>query len=198
MNTNLIDGLFRLDGKVAVVPGGYGGIGEAVCRGLSQAGAKVVIAGRSLEKSQALAQQICVEGGTAFGLGFDALSVAEVRSTVDAAAQHFGRIDILVNCVGLNREEKAIDVTEDNFDLVIGANVKSALFLAQAAAKHMIARGEGGKQIHLGSVRTMLALRGRGYAAYTAAKGGLGVMFDDLLAALYTLVVIAIAKHVVG
>ncbi len=182
MNTNLIDGLFRLDGKVAVVPGGYGGIGEAVCRGLSQAGAKVVIAGRSLEKSQALAQQICVEGGTAFGLGFDALSVAEVRSTVDAAAQHFGRIDILVNCVGLNREEKAIDVTEDNFDLVIGANVKSALFLAQAAAKHMIARGEGGKQIHLGSVRTMLALRGRGYAAYTAAKGGLGVMCKQLAA----------------
>lgn len=182
MTTNLVDNLFRLDGKVAVVPGGYGGIGEAVCWGLAQSGARVVIAGRSVEKSQALAERICADGGTAFGLGFDALSVAEVRSMVDAAARRFGRIDILVNCVGLNREEKAVDVTEENFDIVIGANVKSALFLAQAAAKYMIAQGVGGKQIHLGSVRSLLGLRGRGYASYTAAKGGLGIMCKQLAA----------------
>jgi NAD(P)-dependent dehydrogenase (short-subunit alcohol dehydrogenase family) len=182
VSTNMVDNLLRLDGKVAVVPGGYGGIGEAVCWGLAQSGAHVVIAGRNAEKSQALAERICADGGTAFGLGFDALSVAEVRSMVDSAAQRFGRIDILVNCVGLNREEKALDVTEESFDMVIGANVKSALFLAQAAAKHMIAQGEGGKQVHLGSVRTLLGLRGRGYAAYTAAKGGLGIMCKQLAA----------------
>jgi NAD(P)-dependent dehydrogenase (short-subunit alcohol dehydrogenase family) len=103
---------------------------------------------------------------------------------VDEVTSQFGRLDILVNCVGLNREEKVLDLTEENFDYVISANLKSAVFLAQAAARHMIARGEGGKQVHLGSVRTLLGLRGRGYAAYTAAKGGLGTMCKQLAAEL--------------
>jgi gluconate 5-dehydrogenase len=103
---------------------------------------------------------------------------------VDDAAGHFGRLDILVNCVGLNREEKLLEITEENFDFVYSANLKSALFLSQAAARHMIQQGGGGKQVHVGSVRTLLALRGRGYAAYCAAKGGLGTMCKQLAAEL--------------
>ena len=103
---------------------------------------------------------------------------------IDDSVSHYGRLDILVNCIGLNREEKLLDVTEENFDLVYSANLKSAFFLAQAAAKHMVAQGQGGKQVHLGSVRTQLGLRGRGYAAYCAAKGGLGTMCKQLAAEL--------------
>lgn len=176
--------LFRLDGKVALVPGGYGGIGEAVCRGLAAAGARVVVAGQRAERTEALAQALRDEGSDAYAAPFDAHKVADIRRMVDDAAAHYGRLDILVNCVGLNREEKLLDITEENFDFVYSANLKSALFLSQAAARHMIAQGGGGKHVHLGSVRTLLGLRGRGYAAYCAAKGGLGTMCKQLAAEL--------------
>jgi gluconate 5-dehydrogenase len=182
MTNEFLDGLFSLRGKVAVVPGGYGGIGEAVCRGLARAGAQVVVAGRNAERCHALAEALTGEGHQAAGIAFDAEQVGDIRRMIDAAAAQWGRLDILVNCIGLNREEKALAITEENFDTVITGNLKSALFLSQAAAKHMIAGGRGGKQVHLGSVRTLLALRGRGYAAYCAAKGGLSIMCKQLAA----------------
>ena len=176
--------LFRLDGKVALVPGGYGGIGEAVCWGLAAAGAQVAVAGHNAERTQALAAALLAAGHTAYGATFDAESVEDIRRMVDEVAAHFGRLDILVNCVGLNREEKLLEVTEANFDKVYTGNLKSALFLSQATARHMIQQGQGGKNVQLGSVRTSLGLRGRGYTAYTAAKGGLGTMCKQLAAEL--------------
>jgi len=175
----LLNQLFSLEGKVALVTGGYGGIGEAVCRGLSGVGAQIAIAGHNRDKAQALAEDM---GDGTYAAAFDAASVEQIRAMVDDVAAHFGRLDILVNCVGLNREEPALDITEDAFDYVYTANLKSSLFLGQAAARHMVARGTGGKQVFLGSVRTLLALRGRGYAAYCAAKGGLGTMCKQLAA----------------
>jgi gluconate 5-dehydrogenase len=175
---------FRLDGKVALVPGGYGGIGEAVCRGLAASGAKIAVAGHKPERAEALADALKNEGYEAYAAPFDAHKVKDIRRMVDDTASHFGQIDILVNCVGLNREEKLLNITEENFDFVYSANLKSALFLAQAAAKHMVEQGNGGKQVHLGSVRTLLGLRNRGYAAYCAAKGGLGTMCKQLAAEL--------------
>jgi NAD(P)-dependent dehydrogenase (short-subunit alcohol dehydrogenase family) len=176
--------LFRLDGKVALVPGGYGGIGEAVCRGLAAAGATVAVAGHNPERTQALAEALKGEGYQAYGAPFDAHAVPDIRRMVDDVAAQCGRIDILVNCVGLNREEKLLEVTEAKFDEVYSGNLKSALFLAQGVARHQIAQGGGGKQVQLGSVRTLLGLRGRGYSAYTAAKGGLGTMVKQMAAEL--------------
>jgi NAD(P)-dependent dehydrogenase (short-subunit alcohol dehydrogenase family) len=193
INAQTLNQLFRLDGKVALVPGGYGGIGTAVCEGLAAAGARVAVAGRSEEKTQALVESLTKDGHEAYAAPFEAQDAGDIRRMVDDAAAHFGRLDILVNCVGMNREEKLLDVTEANFDYVYTGNLKSALFLSQAAARHMIAReeheaptgtGSVGKQVHLGSVRTLLGLRGRGYAAYTAAKGGLGTMCKQLAAEL--------------
>ena len=101
---------------------------------------------------------------------------------VDEVSGHFGKLDILVNCVGLNREESAEEVTEEMFDYVYSVNLKSAMFQAQAVARCMIQQGTGGKQVHLGSVRSLLALRDRGYAAYCAAKGGLITLCKQLSA----------------
>jgi gluconate 5-dehydrogenase len=178
---DLLTKLFRLDGKVALVTGGYGGIGEAVCRGLAAVGAKVAVTGHNGDKALALADALKSEGYEAYGAAFEVTSVDETRRMVDDVAAHFGRLDILVNCVGLNREEKAEDVTEEKFDYVFSVNLKGAMFQAQAAARHMMAQG-GGKQVHLGSVRTLLALRGRGYAAYCATKGGLAILCKQLAA----------------
>lgn len=174
--------LFRLDGKVALVTGGYGGIGEAVCRGLSALGAKVAVAGHNADKAAVFVADLKKNGGDAQDFAFNAASVSETERMVDETAQHFGRLDILVNSVGLNREEKAGEVTEENFDYVYDVNLKGAMFQAQAAARYMIRQGNGGKQVHIGSVRTLLGLRGRGYAAYCATKGGLAILCKQLAA----------------
>jgi NAD(P)-dependent dehydrogenase (short-subunit alcohol dehydrogenase family) len=176
------EGMYRLDGKVALVTGGYGGIGEAVCRGLAAMGAKVAVAGHNGEKAASCAQALRGQGGDAYAAVFDVVKVPTIRSMVDEVAAHYGRLDILVNCVGVNREEKAADATEERFDYVLDVNLKGAMFQAQAAACHMVRQGGGGKQVHIGSVRTLLALRGRGYAAYCAAKGGLAVLCKQLAA----------------
>jgi NAD(P)-dependent dehydrogenase (short-subunit alcohol dehydrogenase family) len=168
--------LFRFDGKVALVTGGYGGIGESVSRGLAALGARVAVAGRNDAKAKSCADAI---GG--YAAPFDALSVADTRRMVDDVAAHYGRLDILVNCVGLNQEAKAEEFDEERWDHVVDANLKSAMFQAQAAARHMIPQGSG-KQVHIGSVRTQLGIRGRGYAAYCAAKGGLAILCKQLAA----------------
>jgi gluconate 5-dehydrogenase len=92
--------------------------------------------------------------------------VAAIRTTVAALP----RIDILVNCVGMQREQALADVTEDAFDAIYRTNLRAAMFLAQAVARR---QKRGGKQLHLLSVRAQLGLRGRGYSAYCSTKGGL-------------------------
>ena len=150
-----------MKGKTAFVPGGYGGIGEAVCRALAAAGAKVIVAGRDFRKASSLARKI---KGRALQL--------DVRDTpsIEKALKPFRRIDLFVNCAGVSREELIDDVTEAAWDEVLGTNLKAAMFLAQAVARR---QKRGGKQVHLLSVRAQLGLRGRGYSTYTASKGGL-------------------------
>ena len=164
---------FDLSGKLAFVPGGYGAIGEAVCWALAVHGAKVAIAGPSLEKAEALAQAMKAEGHEAFAWRLDARSVSEIDGVVGNIEAALGPIDILVNCVGIQREQTLLKVTEDVFDLMYQTNLKSAMFLSQSVARRQIERREGGRHIHLLSVRSQLALRGRGYSAYCAMKGGL-------------------------
>jgi len=162
-------GFFDLKGKTAFVPGGYGGIGAAISKGLARAGARVVIAGRSEAKAKALAKRI---GRGAKGVALDVQDVSAIRRTVDA----IGRLDILVNCVGIQREQALDEVTEEAFDLVYRTNLKAAMFLAQACARR---QKRGGKQVHLLSVRAQLGLRGRGYSAYCSTKGGLAMLIKQ-------------------
>jgi NAD(P)-dependent dehydrogenase (short-subunit alcohol dehydrogenase family) len=171
-----LSGLFDLRGRVAYVPGGYGGIGEAIAWALALAGAKVAVSGRDPRKSEALAAQLAAAGHPALGLAMDAHSVSDIRSSVDAVVEHWGRLDCLVNCVGMQREQPLMEVTEEAFDELLAVNLKAAMFLAQSAARHQIAGGRGGAQVHLLSVRAQLGLRGRGYSAYCSTKGGLAML----------------------
>ncbi|MES2511400.1 MAG: SDR family oxidoreductase [Pseudomonadota bacterium] len=171
--TAALGGQFDLRGKTAYVPGGYGGIGEAVAWGLAVAGAQVAVSGRDVHKALKLAADLRAAGHQAFGLGMDAHSVAHMQASVDVVASHFGALDILVNCVGIQREESLLEVTEEAFDEVMQVNLKSSMFLAQAVAKKQIEAGRGGAQVHLLSVRAQLGLRGRGYSAYSSSKGAL-------------------------
>lgn len=172
-------GLFDLQGKTAYVTGGYGGLGEAIAWGLAQRGAKVAVSGRSADKAKTLADALSAAGHEAFSLAMDAHDVADIRASVDAVAAHFSGIDILMNCVGMQREETLLEVTEEAYDEVVAVNLKAAMFQAQAVAKHQVAAARGGKQVHLLSVRAQLGLRGRGYSAYCSTKGGLVMLIKQ-------------------
>jgi NAD(P)-dependent dehydrogenase (short-subunit alcohol dehydrogenase family) len=166
--------MFDLSGQVAFIPGGYGGLGEAIAFGLALHGARVVIGGRDMAKADALAQKIHQTSGVeAAAVALDVTDVSTIPSAIEQVIARFGRLDALVNCVGMQIEQPLGEVTEAAFDRVYQTNLKSAMFLAQAAAKVQIAAGRGGRQIHLLSVRSQLAIRGKGYSAYTATKGGL-------------------------
>src|SRR5688572_2870513 len=149
-----------LRGRSAFVPGGYGGIGEAIAWGLALAGARVAVAGRSGEKAEALASRLRSAGHDAIGVAMDVHSTASIRQSIDDVAGRFGGLDILVNCIGIQREQRHAEVSEDAFDEILQVNLKAAMFMSQAAARHQIAAAQagrtGGRQVHLLSVRAML------------------------------------------
>lgn len=162
-------------GKVALVAGGYGGIGEACARVLVEHGATVVIGGRDPARAEATARALR-EIGDAASVAFDMRDVASMRRAVgDAAARH-GTIDFLVNCAGTQQIEPLTEVTEEAFDRILEVNLKGAMFLAQAVARVQIAAGGGGRHVHLLSVRAMLGMRDRGYSSYCSSKGGLEML----------------------
>ncbi len=170
--------LFDLTGKVALVAGGAGGIGSAICEGLAAYGASVVVAGRTRSKVEQLAAELSAAGGEAWGVEMDALDFEAVRGVVDQIVERYGRVDILVNSAGTLAEAPAVDFTEADWDRVVDLNLKAAFFMAQAVARVQIPRG-GGKQIHISSVRSALGIH-RGYVAYCASKGGLNLMIKQL------------------
>ncbi len=165
--------MHTMQGKVAYVPGGTGGLGEAIVWGLATLGARVVIGDIDAGKLERLTTALRESGHEAQGVTFDARSVPDIGRSVDAVCDHYGRCDVLVNCVGIHREQTVLEVTEELYDQVIAINLKAAMFLGQAVARRQVLLGVGGKQVHLLSVRAMLGLRGKGYSSYCSSKGGL-------------------------
>lgn len=168
-----IDRLFDIRNLRVFIPGGYGAIGEAIATAMARFGAEVCVAGPNVAKADALASRIEADGGKAHGVALDARDPDAIATATADAISRMGRIDVLVNCVGIQREQTIMEVTPETFDEVYEINLRSAMFLGQAVARDQIARGMGGRQIHLLSVRSQLALRGRGYSAYCATKGAL-------------------------
>ena len=118
---------FDLNGRTAYVPGGYGGIGEAVAWGLARAGARVAVSGRSLEKAQALAAQLRAAGFDALGVAMDAHTVADIRRSVDEVAAAFGVLDA--------HDDDGPDPSEANQRIHRGGDVRKVL--RQAAVQHV-------------------------------------------------------------
>lgn len=161
--------LFNLKGKVALVTGANTGLGQAMAVALAQAGAGVVLVGRSAPDETA--KMIANAGGRSAVVMAD-LSNANVAATVvEQAEDALGPIDILVNNAGIIRREDALDFSESDWDDVMATNLKVPFFLAQAVAKSMLGGKRGGKIINVAS---LLSLQGGiRVASYTASKSGL-------------------------
>ena len=159
--------LFDLTGRRALVTGSSQGIGFALARGLSEAGAEVVLNGRDEAKLAAAASSIA----GARTLAFDATDHAAARAAVDRFEADIGPIDILVNNAGMQHRAPLEDFPADAFQRLLQTNIASVFNVGQACARHMIARGAG-KIINIASVQTALARPS--IAPYTATKGAVG------------------------
>ena len=171
--------LFRIDGKRALIVGGYGGLGEIVTRVLVAHGAAVAVAGRSREKADALAAVLKTEGTEAIGARVDIADRQSAHALIDDVVQRLGRLDILVNLAGIDLEAAADRFPENDWRQVLDVNLSGAFWLAQRAGQAMIAARTSGRIILFSSTRSVAGGR-RGFAAYAASKGGLNALIKQL------------------
>jgi 2-dehydro-3-deoxy-D-gluconate 5-dehydrogenase len=172
--------LFDLTGKGALIIGGATGIGQGIAFRLAQAGASVMIGDIDLEEAEKSAQQIKNSGGKAQAIYADAGSVADAKKTTQAAVQAFGRLDILINNVGLRPYSPLMEISEQLWDKVLDANLKGTFFYSQAVAEKMIKAGHGGRIINMTSIAG-LDTSGGALPYYNASKAGV-VMLTKALA----------------
>jgi 2-deoxy-D-gluconate 3-dehydrogenase len=160
---------FDLSGRVAVITGGNGGIGLGMARGLAAAGARIVVAGRNVQKSQQAVDRLQQEGAQALALPVNVTDEASVAELFEQCAAHCGRIDILVNNAGTNIRRPPQDCSASDWHTVVDTNLTSTFLCSRAAYPHL-KRGGGGKILNVGS---MMSVFGAPYApAYAASKGG--------------------------
>ncbi len=166
---------FALDGKVALVPGGGGAIGSAIAGALAGAGAKVTVVDMTQERADAAAEILRAAGADVLAIGADVTTEADCERIVAATVERFGRLDIIVNCVGGGAGKvlhDAQDYPRGDWDWIMELNVRSTLLATQAAVKAMIRAGNGGAVVNISSVRADLGINA-GYSAYVAAKGAI-------------------------
>lgn len=171
---------FDLSGRVAIVTGGNGGIGLGMAKGLAEAGAALVVAGRNSEKNESAVGTLAALGARAISVIGDVTREEDCRRLVDAATREFGRLDILINNAGVNIRKAPQDLAVVEWETVITTNLSSAFLCAKAAYPAMVRAG-GGKIINIGS---MLSLFGMAFTvAYGASKGGIVQMTKGLATA---------------
>jgi glucose 1-dehydrogenase len=164
-----------LHGKVAIVTGGNSGIGKAIALALAKQGAAIVIDYVAHpEATEALEREIATLGDQAIGVDADVSHVADLQRLVDAAVAKFGRLDIMVNNAGVETRSSVLDTTEEQYDKVLGVDLRSAFFGTQVAAKQMIRQGGGGRIINITSVHEDWPMPGN--TAYCVAKGGMRML----------------------
>jgi NAD(P)-dependent dehydrogenase (short-subunit alcohol dehydrogenase family) len=160
---------FDLSGKVAIVTGASRGLGQYFGRALARAGADLVITSRTLESLAPFQKEIEALGRRAVPLALDVRDHGSIQAMAEAAEKAYGKIDILVNNAGCNVRKPALDITWEDWNLVLDTNLRGTFFVAQAVARGMIARGYG-RIINIGSVTCVFGYAGLG--PYTASRGG--------------------------
>lgn len=161
---------FDLSGRVALVTGASRGLGEAMALALARAGADVAVTSRSVESLAGVRAAIESLGRTAFPVALDVREHDSIRRAAGAAIERFGRVDVLVNNAGLNVRKPALELTWEEWNLVLDTNLRGAFFVAQAVAPGMIERGRG-RIVNIGSVTSVLGAAA--IAPYGASRGGI-------------------------
>lgn len=161
--------LFGLGGRVAIVTGASKGLGKAMALALAEAAADVALFARDVQELQAVKSTIEAIGRRAEFFVVDLLNPASIRDAVKAALSIFGKVDILVNNAGVNVRKPVLELSPEEWDLVVNTNLKGYLLMAQAVVPHMLSQGHG-KVINMASILGAVALPSQ--VAYASSKGG--------------------------
>ena len=164
------ENFFDLTGRVAVVTGTSRGLGQYFARALAKAGADLVLTSRKREDLATFAKEIETLGRRSVSLELDVRNQQSIEKFGAEAAAAYGKVDILVNNAGCNVRKPALDVTWDDWNLVLDTNLRGSFFVAQAIARHMVPCGYG-RIINIGSVTSVAGYAGLG--PYGASRGGI-------------------------
>jgi NAD(P)-dependent dehydrogenase (short-subunit alcohol dehydrogenase family) len=162
--------LFDLTGRVALVTGTSRGLGQYLARALAKSGADLILTARNREHVTQFESEVKSLGRRAVSLDLDVSDHASIQIMAAAAEAAFGKIDILVNNAGCNIRKPALDVTWDDWNLILDTNLRGSFFVAQAIARGMVQRGYG-RIINIGSVTSVAGYAGLG--PYGASRGGI-------------------------
>lgn len=168
-----LEKLFSLKEKVIVLTGAAGGIGCVLAKGLAGAGGKIVLCDIEVDKMKEVENEILSEGDYAKSYELDVTQMDSVHNCVDKIIADFERIDVLINCAGINKREGFLDVEEKTYDRIMSINLKGLYFLSQEVAKHMI-------KVHKGNIISMashnsVAMLG-GCSVYGATKSAVAAI----------------------
>jgi NAD(P)-dependent dehydrogenase (short-subunit alcohol dehydrogenase family) len=172
----------KLKDKVSIITGATKGIGLACAEEYAIEGSKVVLTGRTESLGEKAAEEIRANGGDAIYIRCDVSQNDQIQNLVQKTVEHYGRIDIVLNNAGVNHSAKFFDITEEDWDWVMGVDLKGSFLLAQAAARVMVDQGIEGVIINVSSVMAVLALADQ--VPYCAAKGGVNQMTKAMAIAL--------------
>jgi len=168
--------------KVAIISGATKGIGEACAHEFAREGARVVACGRSVDLGERVVAAIRAAGGNALFVRCDVSRKADVDALVEKALDHYGTVDVVVNNAGVNHSANFFDTTEEDWDRVMGVDLKGTFLLSQAAARVMVAQRKPGSIVNVSSVMAQLALADQ--VPYCAAKGGVNQLTKAMALAL--------------
>lgn len=146
------NGLFSLEGDVAVVIGGGGVLAGAMAEGLAAAGAKVAILGRTQQNADTRAQSIAAHGGQSLAIQCDATNKAQLTAALDTILARWGRVDILINAAGVNSATPFFEIGEEEWHRILDIDLKGVFLACQVFGKAMVAAGRGGSVINVSSV----------------------------------------------
>ena len=160
----------KLKDKVGIVTGATKGIGVAVAEEFVKEGAKVVVTGRTIDLGEKVAADLAAMGGEALFVRCDVSNKGQVNHLINQTVDRFGTVDIVVNNAGVNHSADFFDITEEDWDWVMGVDLKGTFLVSQAAARVMVEQQKPGVIVNVSSVMAQLALADQ--VPYCAAKGG--------------------------
>ena len=168
-----------LEGKVALVTGASSGIGKAIALELGRQGADVAVTYHSHgQAATAMVDELKRACRRSIAVQADVSQAADIRRLVQETVDQLGKIDVLVNSAGIEEREPFLDKTEEEWDRVLGTDLKGPFLCTQAVARGMVSRNQGGVIVNISSVHEDIPFPG--YASYCAAKGGLRMLCRDL------------------
>lgn len=170
--------LFDLTGRIALVTGTSRGLGQYMGRALARAGADLVITSRRLADLEPFRAEVEAIGRRAFPVELDVRNYDSIQRATAAAIGHYDKIDILVNNAGLNVRKPAVDITWDDWNLVLETNLRGEFFVAQAVARESMIPNKYGRIINIGSVTSVFGYAG--LTPYSASRGGVKQMTMSL------------------